>query len=175
MFYCFVYPESIDQMLLEYFDKDTEESIVEIMKYRINDAFYICKSHVSSMYLLGESGEDGTGKRTYSKKIENCGDIQNTIGNESLVRKFEVRLHKFGTRFVEGTLPWECCDPKMDFLVGKIFSGDGKRMGNFLIYNDNRTKRVLADILKKYEITEIEPTGDMCLDMISLLSKLDKV
>lgn len=169
MFYCFVYPESIDQILLEHFDRDVGESVVEITKYKINGVFYICRSHVSSMYFVGR-GE--AGERTYSR-IENCGDVQSIVGNEGLVKKFEVRLHRFGTGLAGG-MPQECRDLKMDFMVGKVFSSGGKRMGNLLVYRDNRTKRVLADILKKYEMTESEPTGDICLDMISLLAKLER-
>lgn len=165
MFYCFVYPESIDRILQEYFDKDMEERVVEIMKCKANGVFYICKSHVCSLYFPSSQDEDGAVQR-YERV---CGDVLGIVGSDSIVRKFEVRL----SRFKSEPVPRDHLG--IDFLVGRIFSDSGKRMGNFLIYKDNRAKRVLAEVLKEYKIRETVSTGDMCLDMINLLGKLERI
>jgi len=162
MFYCFNYPDSTDKILSKYFDKSLEEDTVEIYKYNIEEDFYVCKSTDFHMYLA-----NGT-------KLKVQGDLLNILDNRNLVKGFEVKLYKFWIGLAKTCKEVEVYDQTLDFHLGKIFSNTGKRLGDFLIYKDLRTKKILLDIFKKKEIAEIESSDDLYFDMISLLTKLEK-
>ena len=162
MFYCFVYPESIDKILEKDFVRGEHPEEVEVSKYGNNIFTY--KSSKLSIYVNNE---------LYS--LDNP-----EFRLDNLIRSVQLTYYEYSSKIQEAEKihsddEFEAFtgNNEIRFTAAKATS-NGRKLGNFFVYKSLRSKLALKDILKKYQITEVESEPSEELNIIKLLIKLEK-
>lgn len=161
MFYCFTYPDSVENILGEYFEKKNDVNLIEIIKYKGKEDFYIAKENKITMYL-----KDGT-------KMDITGDFMATLDVKNFIKSFYIKVYTYFVTLVRTNENLEKYEKYLELQVGEIINNN-KKLGNLLIYKDENVKKILMEIFKQFNLTFIEPTEDVNLNIINILQKLNK-